>query len=220
VLFLIGSACFVVGSVPAYVDLVGGSADAVTFVVGAVFFTSASLAQLLQAQTPAMTDVDVHSQHRPTAVRWWSWRPHDRAWLAAATQFPGTLCFNVSTVAALATYSTAHDENHHVWRPDVYGSTLFLVSSVYAVLALDRSSFAVQLRTLPGGIAWLNMLGSVLFMLSAVGAYLLPDGSAVDDVAAVGGTLLGAACFLAGAALMFPAWSHAVRLSRPQGEPR
>jgi hypothetical protein len=219
VLFLIGSACFVLGSVPAYVDRVGERVDAWTFVIGAVFFTSASLAQLLQAQTPAMTDVDVHSQHRRAPVRWWAWRPHDRAWLAAATQLPGTVCFNVSTIAALATYSTAHDENHHVWRPDVYGSTLFLVSSTYAVLALGRSSFAVQLRTLPGGIAWLNLLGSVAFGISAVGAYVLPDGSAVDDVAAVGGTLLGAACFLAGAALMFPAWSRAVRLPRPQGEP-
>ncbi|MBA2956423.1 hypothetical protein GON03_00115 [Nocardioides sp. MAH-18] len=219
VLFMIGSACFALGSVPAYLDRVGERADAWTFVVGAVFFTSASFAQLLQAQTPAMTAADDRSQHVRTPVRWWAWLPHDRGWLAAATQFPGTLCFNVSTIAALATYSTAQAEDHHVWRPDVYGSTLFLVSSAYAVAALGRSPLVHQLRTLPGGIAWLNMLGSILFGLSAIGAFVLPDGSAVDDAVAVGGTLLGAVCFLLGAALMFPAWSRAVRLPLTRGEP-
>lgn len=204
---MIGSACFVVGSVPAYLDAVGAQADAWTYVVGAVFFTSASFCQLLQAQTPAMTAADELSQHRRTPVRWWAWLPHDRGWMAAATQFPGTLCFNVSTIAALATYTSTQAENQHVWRPDVFGSTLFLVSSWYA------------LRALPGLIPWLNMVGSILFGISAIGAFVLPSGSAVDDAAAVGGTLLGAACFFAGAALMLPAWSRAVRHSPPEGEP-
>lgn len=176
---MIGSACFVLGSVPAYLDGVGARADALTYVVGAVFFTAASLGQLLQAQSPTVPP-----------LTWWSWQPHDRNWVAAATQFPGTLCFNVSTTAALATYASTQAENHHVWRPDVVGSTLFLVSSTFALLAQA------------GLIAWLNMVGSVLFGISAIGAYVLPDGSAVDDLAAVGGTLLGAVCFFVGAALM------------------
>ena len=37
----------------------------------------------------------------------WAWLPHDRAWLAAATQFPGTLFFNISTSAALVHNATA-----------------------------------------------------------------------------------------------------------------
>lgn len=183
VLFMIGAACFVVGSVPAYVDTAGTSADAWTFVVGAVFFTSASFCQLLQAQSPSLPP-----------LTWWAWRPHDRGWVAAATQLPGTLCFNVSTIAALATYSSTQAENHHVWRPDVVGSMLFLVSSTFALLAQ------------PGLIAWLNMAGSVLFGISALGAFVLPSGSDVDDVAAVGGTLLGAVCFFAGAALILPSF--------------
>ena len=219
VLFMIGSACFVVGSVPAYVDAVGTHADAWTYVVGAVFFTSASFCQLLQSQTPAMVTSDASRQHVRTPVRWWAWLPHDRGWLAAVTQFPGTVCFNVSTIAALVAYASAQAEDRHVWRPDLYGSTLFLVSSTYAVAALGRSSFRAQLRTLPGGIAWLNMLGSILFGLSAYGSYVLPDGSAVDDALAVGGTLLGAVCFFVGAALMFPAWHHSVAVPSPEGEP-
>jgi hypothetical protein len=215
---MIGSACFVLGSVPAYFHAVSATVDGVTYVVGSVFFTSASFCQLLQANTPAMTEVDAQSQDRRTPVRWWAWLPHDKAWLAAATQFPGTVFFNVTTTAALVTYSSSRDENQHVWRPDVFGSTLFLISSWYAVRALGRTSFAAQVRTLPGGIAWLNMLGSILFGISAIGAYVLPSGSLVDDTADVAGTLLGAACFLAGAALMFPAWQRAVRQPSTQGE--
>ena len=42
----------------AYLSAVGEVADSVTFVVGSIFFTAASLGQLLQAQTPAMTSRD------------------------------------------------------------------------------------------------------------------------------------------------------------------
>lgn len=220
VLFMIGAACFVVGSVPAYTSQVSARADAMTYVVGAVFFTSASFAQLLQANTPAMSAVSHGSQHQRTPISWWAWLPHDRTWLAAATQFPGTVFFNVTTTAALVTYTSSREENQQVWRPDVFGSVFFLVSSWYAVLALDRSPLIAQLRTWPGAIAWLNLLGSILFGVSAIGAYVLPDGSAVDEAAAVGGTLFGAVCFFVGAALMLPAWRRSLRLPSLEGESR
>jgi hypothetical protein len=55
------------------------------------------------------------------------------------------------------------------------------------------------------------MIGSVLFMASALASFVLPStGAVINDRIAVAGTLLGALCFLIGAALMFPAWRHAV----------
>jgi hypothetical protein len=215
-LFVIGSACFVLGSVPGYLDAVGGTADGVTFFVGSLFFTAASAGQLVQAQTPALANASLSTQHRPTHPRWFAWQPSDRSWVAAATQFPGTLFFNVSTFAALAHNATVAQENQHVWRPDIYGSTLFLVSSTYAVLAV--SGAARPADRLPVRIARLNLLGSVLFMASAVASYVLPDGTELNDGVAVAGTLLGAACFLIGAVLLLPAWQLAVRRSTPQGE--
>ena len=137
-LFVIGSALFVLGSVPAYVNAVGATADSVTYFVGSIFFTAASFAQLLQAQTPAMTEVDAGSQLQRATVRFWAPQPHDRNWLAAIAQFPGTLFFNISTLAALAHNATAHEQDRRVWRPDFYGSTLFLVASLFAILALGR----------------------------------------------------------------------------------
>src|SRR5689334_25404085 len=82
-LFMIGSACFVLGSVPAYIDAVGGTADSVTYFIGSLFFTAASFGQLVQAQSPLMTDVDERRQHLPAPVRLWARLPHDRNWLAA-----------------------------------------------------------------------------------------------------------------------------------------
>jgi hypothetical protein len=213
-LFILGSGCFVAGSVPAYVNAVGGWVDGVTYFVGSLFFTAASAGQLLQSQSPAMTDVDERSQHLRARVRWWAWLPHDPSWAAAVTQFPGTLMFNVSTGAALVHNATVAEANRYVWRPDMYGSTLFLVASTFGILAVSGS------RSLPWRIAWLNMVGSVLFMASAIGSYVLPTGDLVSTRVTVVGTFLGAVCFLVGAALMLPAWREAVRPANEASERR
>ena len=214
-LFIVGSALFALGSVPAYINAVGTVADSVTYFVGSIFFTAASFAQLLQAQTPAMTAVDIDSQRRRAAVRLRAWLPHDRNWLAAITQFPGTLFFNLSTAAALLHNATVKQQDRRVWRPDFYGSTLFLVASVFALLALGRL-LSFRPRSFPWWIAWLNMLGSIFFMASALASFVLPaTGELINSQISIVGTLLGALCFLIGAILMFPAWRHAVRDAKP-----
>jgi hypothetical protein len=214
-LFIIGSALFALGSVPAYVNAVGAAADSVTYFVGSVFFTAASFGQLLQAQTPAMTEVDLDSQYQRAPVRLRAWLPHDRNWLAAITQFPGTLFFNISTAAALVHNATVKQQDRRIWRPDYYGSTLFLLASVLAILAIGRF-LSFRPRSLPWWIAWLNMIGSILFMVSALASYVLPTtGDFINSQVSIAGTLLGALCFLLGAILMFPAWRHVVREAKP-----
>jgi hypothetical protein len=218
-LFIIGAALFVLGSVPAYLNAVGATVDSVTYFAGSIFFTAASFAQLLQAQTPAMTGVDAGSQYTRAPIRWRAWLPRDRNWLAAITQFPGTIFFNISTLAALTHNLTAQQQDRRVWRPDFYGSTLFLISSAFAILALGRS-LSSRARSFPWWIAWLNMIGSILFMASALASFVLPaSGELINSRDSIIGTLLGAACFLCGAILMLPAWRHAVRAassSRPE----
>ena len=118
-LFIVGSALFVLGSVSAYLNAVGSTADSLTYFVDSIFFTAASFSQLLQAQTPAMTDVDIDSQHQRAPVRLRAWLPKDLNWLAAITQFPGTVYFNISTLAALAHNATVAEQDRRVWRPDL-----------------------------------------------------------------------------------------------------
>src|SRR4051794_8185107 len=112
--FALGSACFFVGPFPGYLDLVGGTADAVTFFVGSILFTLGGALQTWLAVP-----------HR-----------HDAGGRAAlwvgAIQSAGTLFFNVTTFRALHTAVSAADYNRLVWRPDALGSICFLVSGVLA----------------------------------------------------------------------------------------
>jgi len=209
VLFMVGSAGFAVGSTPAYASAVGATADAVTFFVSSIFFTSASFLQLVQSQSPAMVATGTVRDDERQRVRLLAWLPHDRNWLAAATQFPGTLFFNGTTFWAITTSASSSQYDRVVWRPDFFGSILFLVASAFAILALGHF-FSWRPREDGWRIAWLNMIGSIAFMASAVGAFVIPrTNSAVDLTLADRGTLVGAVCFLVGALLMIPAWRRA-----------
>jgi hypothetical protein len=219
-LFMVGASCFALGAIPAYVRAVGADADAMTFFVGSIFFTSASYCQLVQVQSPGMTGVDEQRQHARIRARLWAWRPRDKNWLAAATQFPGTLFFNHSTLAATVHNLTAAEADKHVWRPDFFGSVLFLVSSAYAISALGARLRRPQWRLLPWWIAWVNMLGSLAFMVSAIASFVVPSTNTLLDLTlANAGTFLGAVCFLVGAALMLPAWQASVRSKSFSGHP-
>ena len=99
-----------------------------------------------------------------------------------------------------------------MWRPDLFGSVLFLVSSAFAILALEHGFFDWRSRSLPWWIAWLNMLGSIFFMLSAIASFVLPStGGVINQPIANAGTFLGAVCFFVAAGLLLPAWRGAVR---------
>ena len=217
VLFMIGSAGFAVGSASAYASAVGATADAVTFFVSSIFFTLASFWQLVQSQSPEVAASGTAHDDERQRVRFLAWRPRDRSWLAAATQFPGTLFFNGTTFWAITTAASSSQYDEVVWRPDFYGSILFLVSSTFAVLAVGRF-FSWRPRVADWRIAWLNMIGSIAFMASAIGAYVLPtSGSAVDITLADKGTFVGAVCFFLGALLVIPAWKASPRVSSESG---
>jgi hypothetical protein len=170
-LFSIGSICFLVGPAPGYIDLVGPKADAITFFVGSIFFTTAGALQ---------TSLAWADRHTPGAGR--------AAWRAAWIQSCGTLFFNVTTFQAMHTELTDPDYDRLVWRPDAFGSVCFLVSGVIAYRA-------------GRGQGWqpaVNLLGCVFFGVSAVAGYVVPSrGSMIDLAAANWNTALGAACFLA-----------------------
>ncbi len=208
-LFMIGSFGFALGSTGTYASAVGAQADAVTFFVSSIFFTTASFWQLVQSQSPAVGATGTARDDRRQPVRFLAWLPHDRAWLAAATQFPGTLFFNGTTFWAITIAVSNSQYDRVVWRPDFFGSILFLVSSAFAVLALGRV-FTWRPREAAWWVAWLNMIGSIAFMASAIGAYVIPKtDAAVDLTLADRGTLLGAVCFFLGALLAIPAWQRA-----------
>ena len=217
-LFMIGSFGFALGCVSVYAAAVGPTADAVTFFVSSIFFTSASFWQLVQSQTPAAVATGTARDEERQRVRFLACLPHDRAWLAAATQFPGTLFFNGTTLWAITIAVSDSQYDKVVWRPDFYGSVLFLVSSTFALLALGRL-FTWRPREAAWWCAWLNMIGSIAFMASAIGAFVIPrTDSAVDLTLADRGTLAGAVCFFVGALLAIAAWRQAGKSARASGD--
>jgi hypothetical protein len=116
----------------------------------------------------------------------------------AVIQSAGTLFFNVTTYQAMHTALSNPAYNRLVWRPDALGSICFLVSGALAYRASPRRGW----RPGRGGSGWwepaVNLLGCVLFGISAVAGYLVPStGSILDLAAANWTTAAGAACFLA-----------------------
>lgn len=184
--FMIGSALFAIGSAPGLSDALGSRVCNGCFFVGAWFFTTAAFVQL--QRSGAMRNAD-------RALR--------AVWLTAATQFLGTLLFNVSTGSALRTNSVLMQQEW-VWTPNAEGSAAFLISGGFALLVLVRSNALWGPRNAEWFGTWVNMLGCVAFGLSAVGAIILPDGHVRDAVLANWGTFVGAICFFLAAAVALP----------------
>lgn len=192
-LFMIGSLCFAVGTVIAVSE--SPKISGAVFFIGSIFFTTAGFGQLLAALNAG------DFEH----ARWFGMRRESVDWRASAIQSFGTLCFNVSTGFALVTTLTASQVTRLVWSPDVLGSIAFLWSSWLAFSAVRKSWHGHPRRGITWATASLNLLGSIFFGISAIGAYVIPDnGDLLNAAAANGGTLLGALCFLIGAWLIWP----------------
>jgi hypothetical protein len=189
VLFAVGSLCFVVASIPGFVELVGSLADAVVYFVGSIFFTSAATIQWLQSGGLTFP---------MRQLAWWS----------SAVQLVGTLYFNATTFRALQSGLDANEYDRLVWTPDALGSICFLVASYLACVEISGLS-ARPLRTRDSVIATANLIGSVAFGIAAVASFVVPSsGSTVDLAAANLFTALGGVCFFLGAVLIRPASSH------------
>ena len=189
--FLIGSLLFALGATPGYVGLVGVTADNLTYFLGSIFFTIAGFTQL-----------------RLTG-RWQrgGWSDHDAwaDWWAAAIQFLGTLAFNVSTLGALLGTIDPGTFERMGWRPDFIGSICFLVASVLAVQATTHRESLWDPEARNWWNTWLNMAGSVAFMVSAIFAWTNPStGEPLNTDWVNLGTFVGAIGFFAAAALLKP----------------
>lgn len=207
VLFMIGSACFLIAGVQAAFPDAGFPAlrtahtQNLVFFIGSIFFTSAAGLQLLQSIRH-----DVRQAHQTSGTHsWWDWRPNDPGYMASLTQFAGTLLFNLNTGNPLWLRGGWLAEDALVWIPNFFGSILFLISSIYGCLEIGQRWFAFQPRNVSWWIAQANLLGSVLFQVSAFLSITLPDAlPQIWSTAASLCTASGAVGFFLAAALMIP----------------
>jgi hypothetical protein len=183
-LFAIGSLLFATATIPGLSAVTGaGFANLLCF-IGSWFFTTAGWMQLVLSG-PAI----------------WI------GWLSAATQFAGTLLFNISTGSALWAHAVK-PERRLVWAPDATGSLAFLISGVLGVVAVTAVVGIIELKSRDWQSEWINLLGCVAFAVSALGAFISETGVTADAVLANLGTFIGALCFLVAALVILPRRSH------------
>jgi hypothetical protein len=144
----------------------------VTYLVGGVFFSLGGWLSIRATLSP--------SRGRSSAV----------------VLFVGTLFFAVSLVAAFASGLTPRQSNGWIWLPDIIGCVCFLVSGHLAMLDVGDGHVVVRTRERDWWIVAINQLGSVLFFLAGVAAFIRPATSEAVNVGLVNwGTFSGAVCF-------------------------
>ncbi|WP_460802299.1 hypothetical protein [Microbacterium sp. GXF6406] len=203
--FIIGGSLFAIGSAASIWGF--GSVAFTNWVcfIGAWFFTTAGLFQLFL------------SGDATVSLGAGQGRAFRAEWLAAATQSFGTILFNVSTTTALTAKSVAV-EKHFVWNPDAGGSAAFLISAFFVYVAFYRDEDTLWGPKQPGWwSAHVNMIGCIAFGISAVGAFILNDGSTKNAGIANWGTFIGALCFVGASVIALPQmpWNRAQQFSRP-----
>lgn len=196
--FMVGGSLFAVGAAAAIGDFAGSGFTNWVCFIGAWFFTTAGLFQVTLSG-----DATISGPAGPAGLAGQG-RAFRAEWLAAATQSFGTILFNVSTTTALTARSVAA-EKHYMWNPDAGGSVAFLISAVLVYVAFYRSEHTLWA---PRDAGWwsahVNMLGCIAFGVSAVGAFVMNDGSSRNAGVANWATFIGAICFVVASAIVLP----------------
>ena len=191
VAFTIGGSLFAIGAWVAQV----GSGDATTaaciYFAGGLFFNTGGYASVvLVSNTPGGSGDGTAARWR-----WWSYEPYSLAWLSAFVLFAGTLAFGVSLLDSFLDGLTTTGENRLIWTPEVVGCILFLISGHLGLRDVGRR----PRWDLGWGVVAINQLGSILFMISALAAFIRPETSSVVNIdVANWGTFTGAVCFAVG----------------------
>jgi hypothetical protein len=211
VIFAVGSAHFVVGSVLAIGPILARleSLDPNwIFFAGSIPFTTAAYLQLFQAANAGDPAAPNGPPPRHRAV--FGWKPGEIGWLSCALQFLGTLLFNANTFDATLHGLSWWQQDLAVWVPDFVGSILFLVSGYLAFGETCHTYWAWKPQSLSWWITFTNLLGCVSFMISAFFAFVPREAFPVNAAQiSVCFTLLGAFGFLAGSLLVLPEASDA-----------
>ncbi len=179
-LFMVGSFCFAVASLPFMADFDNRVAGLI-YLVGSIFFTAAGAETFRTVEAGNRLDL-----------------------IASGVQLVGTIMFNLNTYAALDDNLDRHSQNLLIWLPDALGSVAFLIASAIAVVVVRRARGGPGASREAREIAWINLLGSVFFGFSAIASVVLKTGEQLNLEAAAWLTLAGAICFFWAAFLLVP----------------
>jgi hypothetical protein len=201
--FFLGGGLFTLGALLAQYQAASLPTIDWTFLVGGFWFSTGAYVALVQEiNSPRKIGADGALAAR--RWRWWAYEPYRAGWLAAFVLFCGTLAFAVSLVDAFLSL-TPRQDNRLIWAPEMVGCVLFLVSGHIGIAEVCHGRFRLMASSLGWWIVIVNQIGSWLFLLSGLAAFIRPATGEVISVWVINwGTALGAACFsAAGLAQLF-----------------
>jgi len=199
VAFTIGGSLFALGAAEAQLGSGDAAASASIYFAGGLFFSTGGYASLLSAIN-APQEVGSDGSLAEAPWRWWSYEPLRIDWLSTFVLFAGTLAFGISLLDSFLDGLTTHQVNRLIWTPEVFGCALFLISGHLAMVEVcHRPRPCLRRRDLGWAIVAINQVGSILFAISALAAFIRPETSSPVNVAIANwGTLTGALCFAIG----------------------
>lgn len=189
-IFIIGSLCFVAGTVPvafpAVLDALGlppynfGLVD----FIGSVWFTIGSYLLVLEALN---ADIDAALQLKarhlerylrgqkpptpPRKIRWFGWEPRRLDFLIAIVQLTGALIFNINCGMGLVEGLGWVWADIIVWTPSTLASCCFVTASYLGIVEVAHRRWAWLWWDLSWWINWFSLLGSCGFLVSSLVGY-------------------------------------------------
>jgi hypothetical protein len=197
--FTVGGSLFAIGAAEAQLGSGDPTTAASIYFAGGLFFNTGAYASLLGAIN-APRGIGAGGTLTTERWRWWSYEPNRIDWVSTFVLFAGTLAFGVSLIDSFLEGLTTKQVNRLIWAPDVIGCVLFLISGHLAMTEIcHRFRPRLRRRDLGWSIVAINQVGSILFMISALAAFIRPETSSeVNMDVANWGTLTGALCFAVG----------------------
>ncbi len=172
------------------------------YFIGSLFFTSAAYLQYLESINSDITN-SAHVNSEKTQWLWFQFRPNNAGYLSSLSQFIGTIFFNFDTFDIVFTPMSIDSQNLFIWTPNILGSVLFLLSSIFAWVEVFHDNYIKAFKAYTWWIIWINILGSVLFLVSALYSFNFESGQCPSfDTITQWTTLYGAVCFFTAAFLM------------------
>lgn len=189
-IFIIGSICFVVGTVPvAYpgvLDWLGLAPYnyALVCFIGSVWFTIGSyllLLEALNADFDATLQLKAHEleryvegkapDQRTRPIRWFGFAPNRLDFWIAAVQLTGAITFNINCGMGLVEGMNWVLADILVWTPSTVASCFFVTASYLGLLEVTHRKWAWLWWDVSWWINFFSLLGSFGFLISSLVGY-------------------------------------------------
>lgn len=185
--FIVGSVLFGLGAAFPLIPNFPAEIINVVYLAGSSLYLIGAVIQAVQGRKMAIND-----RSDPKATR----RFADQNSRGAIIQAFGAVLFQTSMTGTMIRSLSTVQQESVVWAPDLVGAFCFVIASTIFFSLRYPIQQRQEDRVSARFLALLNIIGSGFFVLSAIGAYIVPltDQSLYPEIANIG-TFVGAIFF-------------------------